>query len=44
MNNEPKVKINQISKDTGETPLFYALAKIKSDAEKVKMVKLLLER
>lgn len=44
MNNEPKVKINQISKDTGETPLFYALGKIKSDAEKVKMVKLLLER
>jgi ankyrin repeat protein len=40
----PKVDVNQRTTDTGESPLFFALGKLKQNhSEKVKMVKLLLE-
>lgn len=40
----PKLNINQQSRDKAETPLFYALGKIKhSQTDKIKMVKLILE-
>ncbi len=40
--NETKVDVNQQT-EAGETPLFYALGKIKQANEKIRMVKLLLE-
>lgn len=41
---EPKLNINQQTTETGESPIFFALGKIKhSQTDKVKMVKLLLE-
>lgn len=41
---QPKLNINQQTSETGESPIFFALGKLKdSQSDKVKMVKLLLE-
>ncbi|CDW91813.1 UNKNOWN [Stylonychia lemnae] len=39
-----KIDINMRSQDKGESPLFFALSKLKSDTDKIKMVNLLLQR
>eukprot|EP00347_Sterkiella_histriomuscorum_P014142 403362002 len=38
------INVNQQTTNTKESPIFFALGKIKSDSEKLKMVKILLER
>jgi hypothetical protein len=41
-NHKKSIDINQQTIDKMESPIFYALGKIKNNSEKLKMVKLLL--
>ena len=43
LKNEPSINVNQATIETGETPIFFALGKIKQASDKIKMIKLLLD-